>query len=73
MEHEPDKRGQNVKEIRERIAHNERARKIKDIGRKRLTELWNKQITTEENAALAALKQRHAVKPIKGISQILAE
>ncbi len=43
--------------IRKFIAHNERARKIKDIGRARLAELWDKQITNEETAALAGLKQ----------------
>jgi conjugative relaxase-like TrwC/TraI family protein len=70
LEHEPDKRGQNVKEIRERIAHNERARKIKDIGRKRLAELWDKQITNEETAALAALKHSRAVAPVKGVAVV---
>lgn len=70
LEQEPDKRGQNLKEIRERIAHNERARKIKDIGRKRLTELWEKQITHEEKAALAAFKQRRTVNPPKGIAVV---
>src|SRR5882724_2681333 len=57
LESEPEKGDQNLKEIRERIAHNERARKIKDIGRKRLAELWGKQITNEEKASLADLKQ----------------
>jgi conjugative relaxase-like TrwC/TraI family protein len=57
LEKEPDKRCQNLKDIRERIAHNERARKIKDIGRKRLGELWDKQITKDEKAGLAGLKQ----------------
>lgn len=67
LEREPDKRGQNVKEIRERIAHNERARKIKDIGRKRLVELWDRQIANEETAALASLQQRHTAKQAKGV------
>lgn len=57
LKNEPEKRSQNLKEIRERIAHNERARKIKDIGRERLTELWDAQITNEEKSALAGLKQ----------------
>lgn len=72
LEHEPDKRGQNVKEIRERIAHNERARKIKDIGRKRLTELWDRQINNEETAALAALKQGRTVTPVKDVAVVKA-
>ncbi|HEU6448279.1 MAG TPA: MobF family relaxase [Verrucomicrobiae bacterium] len=63
LEQEPDKRGRNLNEIREHIAHNERARKIKDIGRKRLNELWSKQISTEEKEELAQLK-RH--QPEKG-------
>ena len=62
LESEPEKGGQNLKEIRERIAHNERARKIKDIGRKRLAELWDKQISHEEKFALAELKRSHSVK-----------
>ncbi len=57
LEEEPDKRGQNLKEIRERVAHDRRARKIKDIGRKRLAELWDNQITNEEKTALAGLTQ----------------
>ncbi|MBU6410932.1 MAG: relaxase domain-containing protein, partial [Verrucomicrobia bacterium] len=57
LEKEPGKQGKNLKEIRERIAHDRRARKIKDIGRKRLTDLWNGQITNEEKAILAGLKQ----------------
>lgn len=57
MEKEPEKRSRNIKEIREHIAHKERARKIKDIGRKRLVELWDKQVTNEEQATLLALKQ----------------
>jgi conjugative relaxase-like TrwC/TraI family protein len=72
LEREPDKRGQNLKEIRERIARNERARKIKDIGRKRLAELWDKQISNEEAAALASHKQRHAVKRAKGVAVVKA-
>ena len=57
MEQEPEKQSQNIKEIRENIAHNERARKIKDIGRRRLTELWDKQVTNEERTTLSGLKQ----------------
>jgi conjugative relaxase-like TrwC/TraI family protein len=63
LEREPDKRGHNLKEIRERIAHDRRARKIKDIGRKRLAELWGKQVTNEERAVLAGLRQIRASRP----------
>jgi conjugative relaxase-like TrwC/TraI family protein len=66
LENKPDKRGQNLKEIRERIAHDRRARKIKDIGRKRLMELWDKQINDEEKAALAGLKLIHKTNAAKG-------
>jgi conjugative relaxase-like TrwC/TraI family protein len=72
LEREPEKRGQNVKEIRERIAHNERARKIKDIGRKRLTQLWDKQISNEETMALASLKQHRTAKQAKGVAIVKA-
>ena len=57
LKNEPEKRGQNLNEIRERIAHNERARKIKDIGRKRLVELWDTQISNEEKLELGGVKQ----------------
>lgn len=53
LEAEPDKRNRNVKDIRENIAHNKRARKIKDIGRGRLTSLWNGQLSPDERAVLA--------------------
>ncbi len=57
LEKKPSMGGQNLNEIREHIAHDRRARKIKDVGRKRLVELWNKQITNEEKSELAELKQ----------------
>lgn len=63
LEQEPDKRGQNLNEIRERIAHDQRAQKIKDIGRKQLAELWDRQITDEEKTALAGLKQIRNANP----------
>lgn len=72
LESEPEKRGQNIKEIRERIAHDRRARKIKDIGRKRLAELWDKQTSNQEAATLAALAQRRAVNPGKGVAVVKA-
>lgn len=65
LERKPDKRGQNLKEIRDRIAHDERARKIKNIGRKRLKELWDGHITSEEQLELAELKQIRKTIPIK--------
>lgn len=65
LKNEPEKRGQNLNEIRERIAHNERARKIKDIGRKRLVELWDTQINDGEKSELAGLKQIRKVNSFK--------
>jgi conjugative relaxase-like TrwC/TraI family protein len=49
---EPAKAGLNVKDIREHIAHKERARKIKNIGREKLTSLWNSQLSLAERIAL---------------------
>jgi conjugative relaxase-like TrwC/TraI family protein len=51
----PEKKNQNVKDIREHIAHNERARKIKDIGRKRLESVWDAQVSAREKAQLSTL------------------
>lgn len=75
LDKKPDKRGQNLNEIRDRIAHDERARKIKDIGRKRLRELWEKQITDVEQSELTVLKQHHKANALKtnpGLKSALA-
>lgn len=58
LEQEPEKRNRNVNDIREHIAHRERARKIKDIGRKQLIEIWESQITSEQKASLSKIRQR---------------
>ncbi|MGA3008582.1 MAG: AAA family ATPase [Opitutaceae bacterium] len=55
----PEKRDGNLKDIREIIAHNERARKIRDIGRTQLNVLWSAQISTDERAAIANATQRN--------------
>jgi conjugative relaxase-like TrwC/TraI family protein len=49
---EPAKAGLNVKDIREHIAHKERARKIKNVGREKLTSLWNGQLSLAERITL---------------------
>ena len=49
---EPHKSTGNVAEIREHIAHNERSRKIRDIGAGQLKELWNGQLAAGEGPAL---------------------
>jgi conjugative relaxase-like TrwC/TraI family protein len=48
LEREPDKAGRNIKDIREHIAHKERARKIKDVGITKLQSIWNKQLSWRE-------------------------
>ena len=52
---EPEKAGRNVADIREHIAHKERARKIKDVGLSRLQALWDEQMTADERASLRQL------------------
>lgn len=61
LEAEPEKRNGNLKDIRENIAHNKRARKIRDVGRTRLNALWAAQISTDEKTAIAGATQRTAV------------
>jgi conjugative relaxase-like TrwC/TraI family protein len=55
LENAPEKQNRNIKDIREHVAHKERARKIKDIGRAKLIELWEKQISADEKADLSQL------------------
>ena len=55
LEQQPEKAGGNIAEIRDHIAHKERARKIKDIGLARLQSLWDGQLTAEEKASLRGL------------------
>src|SRR5262249_34529129 len=52
LEREPDKASQNINEIRERIAHKERARKIKDVGLTWLQEIWDGQMNPSERESL---------------------
>jgi len=44
----PQKAVGNVAEMREHIAHNERSRKIRDIGNEKLKELWKGQLAVSE-------------------------
>jgi conjugative relaxase-like TrwC/TraI family protein len=46
----------NVNDLREQVAHDVRKRKIKDSTADRLRPYWGRQLTAEENKALAALK-----------------
>lgn len=61
LEAEPGKRNSNLKDIRENIAHNKRARKIRDVGRTRLNALWAAQISSDEKTAIAGATQRIAI------------
>lgn len=51
----PDKATQNLQEIRANIAHKERARKIKNVGIRRLQSLWSGQLSDKERMELREL------------------
>jgi conjugative relaxase-like TrwC/TraI family protein len=57
LEHHPHKRVGNISEIREHIAHNRRARKIKGVARETLDRLWERQLQSSEKSTLAGLTQ----------------
>ncbi len=48
----PQKKDANVFGIREHLAHTLRSRKIRDLGPERLTALWKKQLSPEDEATL---------------------
>ena len=48
----PEKAAENVRDIRERLAHKERSRKRQDIPRTRLRQLWQEQLENEDRATL---------------------
>ncbi len=48
----PQKNDANVFGIREHLAHTLRSRKIRDLGPERLTALWKKQLSPEDEATL---------------------
>ena len=50
----PAKAAGNVAAIRENIAHNERARKMRDISASKLRELWGSQLSESEKQALTS-------------------
>ena len=52
---EPHKSSGNVAQMREHIAHNERARKVRDIGAERLKELWSDQMPMSQTHAVQRL------------------
>jgi conjugative relaxase-like TrwC/TraI family protein len=53
---EPEKAHRNLAQIREHIAHKERARKTEDLDLDRLQALWAGQLTIEETASLRGLR-----------------
>ncbi len=55
LEREPDKATRNLQEIRANIAHKERARKIKNVGIKRLQSLWDGQLSADERSQIRRL------------------
>ncbi len=55
LANQPEKASGNVADIREHIAHDERSRKIKNVGREKLLGLWRQQMTKGELAELKRL------------------
>ncbi len=64
---QPEKASGNVADIREHIAHDERSRKIKNVGRDKLRSIWKEQMTNDERAELDGLlganRRRSDVQP----------
>lgn len=60
---QPEKAGQNISEIREYIAHKERARKIKNVGLTRLQSLWHEQMSDGERTGLQTLSSKPPISP----------
>jgi conjugative relaxase-like TrwC/TraI family protein len=69
LEREPDKATRNLQEIRANIAHNERARKIKDVGLTKLQSLWQEQMSAAEKAAFQSLVSSHPVQMVNGTAE----
>jgi len=65
---QPEKAGQNINEIREHIAHRERARKIKNVGLTRLQSLWHEQMSDGERTTLQSLPSKSPISPPQSIT-----
>ena len=63
LDRQPEKAGQNINEIREHIAHKERARKIKNLGLTRLQSLWHEQMSDGERMAIQSLSSKPPISP----------
>lgn len=66
----PEKASGNVREIRERLAHKERARKRQDIPRNRLRELWQEQFGEEDQATLRLPKKRKKIQAVSATEAV---
>ncbi|MGD1019858.1 MAG: MobF family relaxase [Verrucomicrobiia bacterium] len=71
LEREPEKATGNVAAIRDRIAHKERARKIKGITLGELRSSWDRQLTDAEKTSLGRLTKEQP--SIAASSEALAE
>ena len=69
LEREPDKATRNLQEIRANIAHNERARKIKDVGLTKLQSLWHEQMSSGEKAAVQSLASSRPIQIVNGTAE----
>jgi len=61
---QPEKAGRNVHEIREHLAHKERARKRQDIPRSSLRQLWQEQLGDEDRATLKLPKRGRKIQTV---------
>src|ERR1051326_3350768 len=59
----PELAGANVKELRERLATAERARKMRDVAPEELRTVWTSQLSAGERASLNELANRPAGEP----------
>jgi conjugative relaxase-like TrwC/TraI family protein len=66
---EPDKATRNLHEIRANIAHNERARKIKDVGLTKLQSLWHEQMSSSEKVTVQSLASNYPVQMANGTAE----
>ncbi|HTS17181.1 MAG TPA: MobF family relaxase [Verrucomicrobiae bacterium] len=71
LEREPEKATGNIAAIRDRIAHKERARKIKGITLGELRSSWDRQLTDAEKTSLGRLTKEQP--SIAASSEALAE
>ena len=69
LEREPEMAGRNINEIRSNIAHNERARKIKDVGLTKLQSLWHEQMSRDEKKAVQSLAAARPIQLSKGAAE----